>query len=96
MYVLYNTGDSFHKETNVIYLIGVYASVLDAIKVKDAIEKDYENDPSGKKILPGPKAHYINVELPILEITEEIYTGVWKGYFESLRSVKIETILPVK
>jgi hypothetical protein len=85
VYVLYNTGDSFHLEENLICLVGLYEDVDDAKTVMHAIKSDYTKN--------SEKFYPIDVNLPKKGTTETICTASWKGYFTSLNSVNLEQIV---
>ena len=83
VYVLYDTGDSFHNEANVICLIGLYEDESDAVTVMDALELDYKKNESFNPI---------KVKLPKKGVEETIGTSTWKGFFERLNSVNIKPV----
>lgn len=86
VYAVYSTGDSFHHVTGKVSLVSLVNSFEDAEAISDAIENDYENN----------KDKHGNLEVKLSSgSTEKIYVS-WKGYFESLESVQIETIRRVK
>lgn len=88
VYVIYSTGDSFHRESGCFEAVHVFEDANDADALAEALKKDYEN-----------KDDYnyepLNVNLPSgREI--EVYTGTWKGFFESLEGVHVESVRYVK
>lgn len=87
VYALYNTGDSFHREDNVMCKIGLYEHEKDAESVMFALEKDYKNNPDSFDVL--------EIVLPIKGTVDKICTATWKGHFERLRSINIEPVSPV-
>ncbi len=91
VYVLYNTGDSFHREENVICLIGLYEHDKDAYTVADAIKRDYDESSNNYKTKFNP----IDVKLPKKKVKETISVASWKGYFESLTSVEVMPLLQI-
>lgn len=88
VYVLYSTGDSFHHEENRISLVGLYETYQDAKFVMDFIESDYREFMKKDNYDHKPS----KLVLPVSGKTEDIYTGTWKGYFERLTEVNIESV----
>jgi hypothetical protein len=84
VYALYNTGDSFYCEENVICLVGLYEDKEDAVAVMDALELD--NKKNSGRFNP------INVKLPKKGVEETIATSTWKGHFERLDTINVEMI----
>lgn len=84
VYTLYDTGDSFHQETNVLCLVGLYEHEKDAQAVMRAIEDDYRK--SGDSFAP------VKVALPKADRLETIGVSTWKGYFERLNEVRVEPL----
>ena len=84
----YDTGDSFSRTENCLCLVSLHEHMQDAQAVVKACEDDYrayqDNDKHDYKPLP--------VKLPVADRTEDIYTGTWKGYFERLRELRVETL----
>lgn len=89
VYALYNTGDSFHCEENVICLVGLYEDEADAVSVMDAIELD-DKENSGR--FDSDRFNPINVKLPKKGVEETIATSTWKGHFERLNTVNVESV----
>lgn len=83
VYVTYSTGDSFHHEEGKVCYVELVDTFEEAEAISDAIEKDYRNNKDGFGLL--------KVKLPTGKKVE-VYPGTWKGYFERLSSVDIETI----
>jgi hypothetical protein len=87
VYALYDTGDSFHRENNVMCEIGLYEHEKDAETVMYALEQDYKKNPDGFDVM--------EVALPIGGVIQKIAASTWKGHFERLRSINIEPVSPV-
>lgn len=68
--VEYSTGDSFGHADGCRQLIGVFKTQEEAERIQKMIEDDYKNSPN----------NYGSLEYKGREC---IYTGTWKGYFES-------------
>jgi len=81
--VYYDTGDSFHRDDNVMEMVSLVENHSDAMAIHNAIEKNStkENDYTTLK-----------VKLPIAGTTEEIYTGAWRGYFEHYRCCEVNMV----
>lgn len=79
LYVTYSAGDSFGNSTGNVEEVWVFNDADSAEKARLIIEKDYETNKDNFNNL------YIGLSRPI-------YTGTWKGYFESLESV---TVVPL-
>jgi len=88
VYTLYDTGDSFHREANCICLVGLYKYYEDALVVSKVINADYKNtyEESNHRIQPS------RLKLPQSGEVVTICTSTWKGHFERLVSVEIETL----
>jgi hypothetical protein len=82
--VYYDTGDSFHRENNVLCMIGLYKDVKDAQAVKEAIEKDMKENKDSFDC--------VEIELPVEKRKESIGINSWKGYFESFKYADIEIL----
>jgi hypothetical protein len=89
VYALYSTGDTFHHEEHRLCLVSMFAHMEDAKAVLKAIEKDYN---SYDRYAAWNQVKPLSVVLPKDGRTENIYTGTWKGYFERLEQVCIESI----
>lgn len=88
VWVQYSTGNSFGRSDGEYHeVVGWYQNAEDAYKCRDAIDGDarkpYEYGQDGNK-----------VGVPTFDGkgTRPLYTGSWKGYFESLDHVSIETL----
>lgn len=80
--VIYSTGDSFGTDTgDRCNVIGVYKTLEEAWAVKKLIEADahtrFEYGESGNHVTLPDGA--------------KLYTGSWKGYFESLDRVTVDS-----
>jgi hypothetical protein len=84
VYVIYNTGDSFHRENNAICLVGLYENQSDAKAVVNSLELDSKTNNEGFEP--------IKVKLPKTGVEETIGTSTWKGYFERVVSINCEEI----
>lgn len=80
----YDTGDSFHRSYNHLSLVSLQTNLEDAKAVLKAAEEDYRKNKDDFKP--------IHVKLPVADRTEEVYTSTWKGYFECLNELRIETL----
>jgi hypothetical protein len=89
VYVLYDTGDSFHREDNYRSDVGVFASMNDAKSVYDALRLINWDD---RKDSMNYRTEKIKVMLPDAKQTYEVYSSAWMGYFEQFKSVEIETL----
>jgi hypothetical protein len=78
--VVYSSGDSFGSSSGNTDVAGVYNTAETAYKVRSLIMYDNENNQRDFDYLK-------------IEGEPDIYPGTWKGYFESLDSVRIETVL---
>lgn len=76
--VAYGTGDTFGNSSGNSTVVAVVDTPDKAMEIKKAIEDDYKDRSGGYSISVGGK---------------EIYTYNWKGYFESLEWVRVETEL---
>lgn len=83
--VYYDTGDSFHRDDNVMELVGLFENHADAMAVRNAIEKDGRN-----------KGEFttLQVKLPVAGTIEKVYTGAWKGYFEHYQCCEVSAVYP--
>lgn len=87
----YDTGDSFGKYENEICLVSLQRDLKDALAIVSACEADYK-----EYVEDGDWKHRpLIVNLPVSGKTEEVYTGPWKGYFQSLREFKVVALLPI-
>lgn len=84
----YDTGDSFHREENKLDLVSLVDDYADASTILRYIETDYKLFQESDKYDYKPST----VHLPHSKRNEEIYTSTWKGYFERLREVRVETL----
>lgn len=75
--VEYGSGNSFGHSSGNTTLVAVVDSTEKALAVRDAIYHDAEKNPSG----------FGQIEVEGVSF----YNGAWKGYFENLESVHIET-----
>lgn len=89
VYAVYDTGDSFHREDNVMCEVGLYEHEEDAQAVMVALEKDYKDSKTRELFDP------IEVALPRRGIVETVATSTWKGHFERLREICIEPVSDV-
>jgi hypothetical protein len=80
IYVLYDTGDSFHREDNVICLVECVGDRHTAETIAKAINKDALNGGMGPIVLTIDGKKY------------SIGCSEWKGYFEHFRSANVERI----
>jgi hypothetical protein len=86
--VFYSTGDSFHCEENCLSMVAFVKNKIDAEIIVNAINDDYN-----QYVKKGEwKYEPLKVHLPVSNIDTEIYSGTWKGYFESLNSVDIKEL----
>lgn len=77
--VRYSTGDTFGRNDGNISVVGVYQNAVTASEIEHAIWDDYREHGG---------------DFTTLKVAgEEIYTGTWKGYFEYLEDVFVETEL---
>lgn len=88
VYVLYDTGDSFHREENCMCLVSFLPDLEDAKAILDAIEKDHRDYKKTQTHEYKP----IDVHLPKANRIEQVSTGTWTGYFEHIRSVNIQPL----
>lgn len=77
--VEYSSGDTFGHSSGNTTVVGVYDDGVVASLVKGLIEEDYKDNHSGYGAIQVP-GH------------QEIYSGTWKGYFESLENVHVERL----
>lgn len=84
VYALYDTGDSFHREANRICFVYLTEHYPDAQAVMFALEKDYRQKYGTFEA--------VQVKLPVKGTIEPICSSTWKGHFERLRSIQIETV----
>lgn len=88
VWVQYSTGNSFgHDDGAYSEVIGWYQNAEDAYKCRDIIDAD-----SGTKYEYGMDGNKVEVPMFNGQGTRPVYTGSWKGYFESLDHVSIETL----
>lgn len=91
MYVVcafYDTGDSFGSTENCLCLVSLQEHFQDAQAILRACESDYKAYQEKGTWDYKP----LSVVLPAAGKTEEVYTGMWKGYFERLRELRVETL----
>jgi hypothetical protein len=81
VYVLHSSGDSFHHESGCLCMVQFVNEYEDAVAIRDAISKDVKMD-----------GYSVNLTLPKSGMEIRISTGTWKGYFDRLESVNIETL----
>lgn len=82
VWLVYSTGDSFgHDEGNYAEGIGIFNNKEDADEAKRLIEED-----NRKGFEYGNNKNHV-----VLPNGHRIYTGSWKGYFESLDYCNVET-----
>lgn len=74
---VYTTGGTFGQTRGNTEVVGVYDTADKALFVKNLIMDDYQNNRLGSNSITFEK--------------QDIYTGSWKGYFESLEAVHTET-----
>ena len=84
--VIYSSGDSFHRDDGCLCMVSLVDNCEDAVKIRDAIKKD--NDTKDRH---DCKSSQLKVKLSNGKV-EDIYCGTWQGYFESVKSVDIETL----
>lgn len=82
--VYYDTGDSFHRENNVLCMVGLYKDAKDAQTVQEAIEKDMKNNKDS--------FNHLEIKLPVEKRIESVGVSSWKGYFESFKYADIEVL----
>jgi len=85
----YDTGDSFSRHENKLCLVSLQEHLEDAQTIVRACEADYrayQDRGNCWDYKPLP------VKLPVADKTEDVYTGTWKGYFERLRELRVETL----
>lgn len=75
--VSYGSGNTFGHSSGNIEIVGIYDTADRAQHVRNAIEEDYKNSGGYELEVDGQK----------------IYTYNWKGYFECLEWVRVETEL---
>lgn len=75
--VSHGTGDTFGHSSGNAKCVAVVDTPEKAHKIREAIEEDYRNNSGG----------YGHIDVDGLEI----YTYDWKGYFECLEWVRVET-----
>jgi len=74
--VLYSTGDSFGHAEGCRQIIGVFKDEEEADNIRKMIEDDYKYNPE--------KPHSLNYKG-----RDCLYTGTWKGYFETFGGCNI-------
>jgi hypothetical protein len=84
----YSSGDSFHREENCISLVSFVKNADDAEAILRAIEKDYKAYREHESWSHIP----LKVHLPVANKDEEVYTGTWKGHFESLNCAEVRCL----
>lgn len=87
VWLQYSTGNSFGRNDGEYHeVVGWYQNVDDAIKCQTAIENE---DPNYRFEEGGN-----TIQVPTFDgqATRKLYTGSWKGYFESLDDVQVETV----
>lgn len=77
--VMYSSGNTFGHEVNCFEGICVTDKYERAAEIKKLIEDDYQNQDRKSD------SYYLEIGGD-----QQIYTGTWKGYFESLDDVDIE------
>jgi hypothetical protein len=82
--VYYDTGDSFHRDDNVMEMVSLVESHADAMAIKNAIDKDDKNE---KK-----EFNTLKVKLPVAGTIEDVHTSTWKGYFEHYRCCEVNMV----
>jgi len=86
VYVVYSTGDSFgHDSGYGIEYIDMYKTYEEATKVQKALENE---SPEFKY---GVGENMIQIKNHMGQ-DYDLYTGAWKGYFESVDNIDIATI----
>lgn len=93
VYVLYDGGDSFHCEEDLICMVSFVRDFEDAKTIALAIEEDY------KKYRESDLGNYkpLQIHLPIANRIESLGgTSTWKGYFDRLSSVHVEPMGSMK
>lgn len=84
----YDTGDSFSRHENKLCLVSLVEHAQDAQTILKACEADYKEYQESYRWEVKP----LKVHLPVADRTEEVYTGTWKGYFERLKELRVETL----
>jgi hypothetical protein len=88
VYALYNTGDSFGSSENLLCQLALLKHLEDAEYLQELLRKDYQTY--------REKGNYdykpLKVTYPKSGFTENIGTGTWKGYFESLNGFEIAPV----
>jgi hypothetical protein len=84
VYALYSTGDSFHSESGCLCQVFLTPHYADALAVMNAINQDAKEK--------SDSFEAITVKLPTAKRDETIGVSTWKGYFEGLEDVRIETL----
>lgn len=87
VYVNYSTGDSFHCETGCICFVDVLEDANDAEYLARVLEDDSKKDNYDYKPL--------KVKFPS-GMEKEICTSTWKGYFESIEDIHVESLRYIK
>jgi len=86
VWLVYSTGDSFgHDENAYAEGLGVYTTYEEAEEVRQLILDDYAKGYDYGSVSSGKSGN--QVTLPSGQV---LYTGSWKGYFESLTDVYID------
>lgn len=86
VYVLYNTGDSFHREENCIDFIDMFENKESAELIVKVINNDY------RKYKKDEDNDNFSITLPGLNGEDYSIHCSWKGYFERLTDVCIEQV----
>ena len=83
VYVNYSTGDSFHHKTGCICFVDIFENASDAEHLAKLLEEDAKTEDLDFKPL--------KVKFPS-GIEKEICTSTWKGYFETLENVCVQSL----
>ncbi len=81
IYVLHSAGDSFHSESGCLCMVQFVKDYEDAVAIRNAINNDLKVE-----------GYSIKLTLPKSGKEIQICTSSWKGYFEHLESINIETL----
>lgn len=82
VWVEYSSGDSFGSSSGNVEFLWAFTDAEKAYKLKELIYKDYRDD-SYYNFKSGNNFNFYGVN---------IYTGTWKGYFESLQTVRVDRL----
>jgi hypothetical protein len=89
VYVTYSTGDTFHHEEGCMCMVEFLDNCEDAVALRNALKKDYDAYDSNEY---SPRAYSFEMTLPKSGREIHVSTGTWKGYFESMDSINIQSM----